>query len=135
MQAHPEGMGGVCEVCGGWIVTAVVIREDYPRVLWSEVWHNDAGGNFSAQSRAEAFLEGAGFSVGRMQRGSPRGILFGYFDIQKWRNLNEVERHELHGEMTGDMRAGPVTVSMFCNVPDEGWAALQSALSPSESPK
>ncbi|EKN01089.1 hypothetical protein MXAZACID_02249 [Acidocella sp. MX-AZ02] len=38
-----------------------------------------------------------GMSVGRLQRDEPRGILFGDFDIQKWRNLRPAERAALHG--------------------------------------
>ncbi|MGB3644602.1 MAG: hypothetical protein WBA15_08995 [Mesorhizobium sp.] len=82
-------------------------------------------GDFVAESRAVAQLEECGFSVGRRQRGAPRGILFGCYDIQKWRNLNEGHRAALHGIMTGDMRHGPVVVEIFDSAPDEVKAALQ----------
>lgn len=69
--------------------------------------------DFSAMIAAERFLKAAGFSVGSTQRGDPRGIMFGEYDIPKWRNLNQSERKSLHGQMTGNMRSGPVTVTIF----------------------
>jgi hypothetical protein len=79
----------------------------------------DQPGDFEAMHAAETFLETAGFSVGRMQRGDPRGILFGDFDIAKWRNLNARERAGLHGHLIGDMRAGPVTIRIFEKAPQD----------------
>lgn len=69
-------------------------------------------GEFVACREAEAWCKANGISVGRMQGHDPRGLLRGEFDIQKWRNLNAKERKALHGRMTGDMRNGPVTVSI-----------------------
>ena len=69
--------------------------------------------------KAEHFLQIAGFSVGRNQRGDPRGILFGDYDIAKWRNLSSQERADCHGQMTGDMREGPVVVTIFEHAPQE----------------
>ena len=71
------------------------------------------GADFKACREAETFLAARGFSVGSMQRGDPRGILYGDFDIQKWRNLSGNERMFLHGQMTGPMRDGPVTIEIF----------------------
>lgn len=71
------------------------------------------GGDFAACRAAEAFLDKHGFSYGRLQRGSPRGILTGKFDIQKWRNLNAADRAALDGVITGDMLHGPVIVEIF----------------------
>jgi hypothetical protein len=51
-----------------------------------------------------------------MERGSPRGIMFGNYDVSKWRNLSKRDRADLHGVMTtatGSMREGPVTVRIF----------------------
>lgn len=56
--------------------------------------------SFTVTQRAEAALRESGFSVGRMQAHSPRGILFGDFDIQKWRNLDRADREALHGQVT-----------------------------------
>ena len=66
-------------------------------------------GDFAATRAAEAALARAGFSVGPMQRGSPRGLLLGSWAIAKWRNLSHRERIELHGEMHGG-RFGPVII-------------------------
>ncbi|MDG9791959.1 hypothetical protein [Brucella anthropi] len=56
--------------------------------------------SFTVTQRADAALRECGFSVGRMQAHSPRGILFGDFDIQKWRNLDLADREALHGQVT-----------------------------------
>jgi hypothetical protein len=77
------------------------------------------GGDFSACAAAERALERAGFSLGRMQRGDPRGILFGDYDIAKWRNLSARDREELHGVMTGSMRDGPVELTIYERAPQE----------------
>jgi hypothetical protein len=66
---------------------------------------------------AEAWCEERGISIGRMQQGSPRGLLVGDFEIQKWRNLNAKERAALHGVMTGDMRNGPVMIKLYAHCP------------------
>lgn len=69
-------------------------------------------GDFEAMYAAEQWCADNGYSVGAGQRGSPRGLLRGDFVIMKWRNLSAQERAELDGTMTGDMRNGPVTVSV-----------------------
>lgn len=69
-------------------------------------------GDFAAKDAAEAWCAANGMSVGRMERDKPRGILIGDFDIQKWHNLRPHERLELDGQMTGDMRNGPVFVTL-----------------------
>jgi len=84
-------------------------------------------GDFAAVWRAERLLEEHGFSVGHMQRGSSRGILFGDYDIQKWRNLNEAERAALHGVMDGD-RSSYVQIEIWDAAPIEAVAALADAL-------
>ncbi len=56
--------------------------------------------SFTVTQRVDAALRECGFSVGRMQAHSPRGILFGDFDIQKWRNLDIADREALHGQVT-----------------------------------
>ena len=69
--------------------------------------------DFAASRAAEAWCAEHGYSVGRMQHSDPRGILKGDYDIAKWRNLNARERKALDGHMVGDMRHGPVTVTIF----------------------
>lgn len=84
-------------------------------------------GDFAAVWRAERLLQEHGFSVGAMQRGSPCGILFGDYSIQKWRNLNEAERAALHGVMDGD-RSSDVQIEIWDIAPLEAVAALADAL-------
>jgi hypothetical protein len=67
-------------------------------------------GDFAAMYAAEDWCKQNGYSVGSSQRGSPRGLLRGDWLIAKWRNLTAAERRQLDGQMTGDMRNGPVTV-------------------------
>ena len=69
-------------------------------------------GDFEACHKAEAWCAERGISVGRMQRGAPRGLMRGDCDIQKWRNLRGFERGQLDGVMTGNMRSGPVLVTV-----------------------
>jgi hypothetical protein len=69
-------------------------------------------GTFAAMSAAEDWCEARGLAVGSSERGRPRGIRFGLWSIAKWRNLNLAEKQALHGTMTGDMRNGPVTVTL-----------------------
>jgi hypothetical protein len=76
-------------------------------------------GDFEANNAAEEFLRVAGFSVGSMQRGDPRGIMFGDYNISKWQNLREIERQSLHGQMLGRGRTGPIMVEIFENAPQE----------------
>lgn len=73
--------------------------------------------DFDAVYEAETWLKSRGFAYGSMQRDSPRGIMFGDFDISKWRNLNKADIKALHGVMRGDMRHGPVIVELFETAP------------------
>jgi len=68
--------------------------------------------DFKAAKDAEEWCRLKGISVGRMQGRDPRGLLWGDFDIQKWRNLSPNERASVDGLMTGDMRKGPVRVEI-----------------------
>lgn len=83
-------------------------------------------GDFSAMRAAEDFLREAGFSIGSNQRGDPRGIMFGDVDISKWRNLSRADRRALHGYAEGDMRNGPVTVTICADAPQEAKRAFHA---------
>lgn len=74
----------------------------------------DQAGTFAATRAAEQWLKENGYSVGPGCAPSrKRGILRGdTWDIAKWRNMTQRERAALDGVMTGDMRDGPVTVSL-----------------------
>ena len=69
-------------------------------------------GDFAASRAAEAWCEARGISVGRTERGRPRGLLYGDFDISKWHNMSKAEIAALDGLMTGDMRNGPVHIEI-----------------------
>ncbi|MCV9908360.1 hypothetical protein OIV19_12125 [Brucella sp. HL-2] len=84
-------------------------------------------GDFQAINRAESLLRQHGFTVGTMQRGSPRGVLFGNYDIQKWRNLNVSERAALHGILDGD-RSSDAVIEIWDPAPLEAVAAFADAL-------
>ncbi len=84
-------------------------------------------GDFVAVRRAEQLLQAHGFSVGVTQRGSSRGIMFGDYDIQKWRNLNVAERAALHGILDGD-RSSDAQIEIWDPSPLEAVAALAAAL-------
>lgn len=84
-------------------------------------------GDFVAARRAEQLLQSHGFSVGTTQRGSPRGILFGDYDIEKWRNLDERDRAGLHGILDGD-RSSHAQIEIWDPAPLEAVAALADAL-------
>jgi hypothetical protein len=58
-----------------------------------------------------------GFSVGRRQRGALTGVMFGDFDIQKWRNLRPSDRDTLHGRINEDSL--PITASFPSGLPDQ----------------
>jgi len=73
----------------------------------------DETGDFAAAHAAEAWCEERGIAVGRMQCQDPRGLMIEDCMIAKWRNLRPHERDTLHGLMTGDMRIGPVVVTIF----------------------
>lgn len=68
-------------------------------------------GDFEAVHAAETWCREHGISVGRMEAHSPRGLLYGDYDIQKWRNLSKSHCAQLDGTMTGG-RNGPVTITL-----------------------
>lgn len=70
----------------------------------------DQEGTFKAKFAAEEWCREHGISYGSSCAMMPTGLLFGDYHIAKWRNLTALERKELHGEMTGDLRNGPVKI-------------------------
>lgn len=85
-------------------------------------------GEFEATHLAESVLKAAGFSYGRMQAREPRGLLFGDYDIQKWRNLRPADRAGLHGELRGSPRNGPVTIALFTSCPASALSRMRWAV-------
>jgi hypothetical protein len=83
-------------------------------------------GAFEAYYDAQDWLKARGFSCGSGQRGAPSGLLFGDFTIAKWKNLTLAQRLGCHGELTGDHRHGPVTVTLFRHAPQDAIAAART---------
>lgn len=52
---------------------------------------------FACENNAEKYLESKGYAVGRMQSGSPRGLMKGNYEIMKWRNLDSKDKDKLDG--------------------------------------
>lgn len=97
---------------------AVVDDAGTGRSTWRDIFAN--------QYDAVAFLHARGFSVGRMQGPERRGILFGEYDIQKWRNLSAKDQAVLHGVVTITSAARTAAVTIFASAPDEAHAAIRS---------
>lgn len=87
----------------------------------------DHEGTFAALHACERFLADNGFSFGSWQRGAPCAVMFGDYEISKWRNLNRSERATIHGQFSGDGRNGPIILTLTPNAPDEARAALSKA--------
>lgn len=81
-------------------------------------------GDWRTWDAVQKWLTERGFSVGRMQAHEPSGVLFGSYDIQKWRNLRTTECTALHGVITGDYRSGPMTVRLLPLAPGEAVRAF-----------
>jgi hypothetical protein len=80
-------------------------------IVFSSVFSGEK--EFGALEKAHRWCEENGYSYGRLERGSPIGLLKGDFDIQKWRNLDSALREALHGTITSSdftYRRGPVTI-------------------------
>jgi hypothetical protein len=72
-------------------------------------------GEFEANNAAEAWCRKMGISVGAMQGGEPRGLVWGNALIAKWRNLDQKDRDALDGRMefpAGRPRRSPVVVAI-----------------------
>ncbi|SNT16196.1 hypothetical protein SAMN06295912_15031 [Sphingomonas laterariae] len=84
-------------------------------------------GDFVALRSAERLLASAGFSLASGCRAQPTGLMFGDWEIAKWRNLSPQERDALHGVMTGDRRNGPLKITLTDCCPAEGMRAFCDA--------
>lgn len=72
----------------------------------------DQPGDFQAQYAAERWLRDRGFSIGSSQGDSPRAIWHGDCYISKWRGLSAADKAEMHAQMLGDGRNGPVHIEL-----------------------
>lgn len=72
----------------------------------------DTSVDFGAFYRLEHWAAVNGYSVGRMQGSDPIGLLRGNHDLQKWRNLGQLDREALDGVVTwvGTPRSGTAVV-------------------------
>jgi len=79
-----------------------------------KITFNGDGTTFSAITEARKYLEGQGYSVGRMCANAPIGFKEGNWDIQKWYNLDVDDKKLLDGIITSkDFREGTVTVEIY----------------------
>jgi hypothetical protein len=85
-------------------------------------------GTFQALYAAKAWLAANGYSCGTTCRDMPCGILKGDFVIAKWKNLTKKESEQLDGRLEGDMREGPITITLKEAPPD---STAIAALEPS----
>ncbi|MGF6281893.1 hypothetical protein ABH908_000074 [Pseudomonas frederiksbergensis] len=67
---------------------------------------------FQAMHACSDWLEERGYSRGSTCVLHPTGVLFGDWDIAKWKNLTKREIAALDGHITGDTRNGPVTLHL-----------------------
>jgi hypothetical protein len=66
---------------------------------------------FQSESDLERFCVDQGWSLGRLQGQSPRGVICSpKYDIQKWRNLRPDDRRALDGVVIRAGRSGPWTL-------------------------
>lgn len=70
-------------------------------------------GNFESMYAAERWLTENGYSRGSSCASSPTGLLKGDYHIAKWKNLTKKEKYHLDGVMEGDLRNGPLTISIY----------------------
>jgi hypothetical protein len=82
-------------------------------------------GDFEATRAAEKALGARGFAIGPMQRGAPRAVMFGDYQVAKWRNLSRDERRETHASLTGDGRNGPLIFRLLSAAPDDACRAFE----------
>ncbi len=81
---------------------------------------------FKTEDAAQKALKDAGFSLGKMQRDAPRGIMFGDIEVMKWRNLSEKDVVYLHGVYQRRSRGGPVRIMMLETAPKDAVENLKS---------
>lgn len=67
-------------------------------------------GHFKALEACERWLYERGYSYSSASKCCPVAVLKGRYDIAKWKNLSRAEIHMLDGQITGDIRKGPLTL-------------------------
>ena len=82
---------------------------------------------FPSEEIAQQAVKDAGFCIGELARDEPRGLMFEYDYIAKWRNLTRAEKAELHGAYHRHGRGGPVTITIQKHCPPEPLQTLRNA--------
>lgn len=82
---------------------------------------------FPSEDTAQRALKDAGFCLGQQARDEPRGLMFGFEYIAKWRNLTAAEKSELHAAYHRQGRGGPVTITIQKHCPPAPLQALREA--------
>jgi hypothetical protein len=78
-----------------------------------ELIFTDNSGDFEALHAAQAWCRERGYSCGSMSNPLPIAIMFGDFQIAKWKNLTIEEREACDGRIESqDFRAGPVKIAL-----------------------
>lgn len=91
---------------------------------FTKLFDGAGGDDFFALHAAQYYLRQRGFSFGSSSIGLPVGVMYGRWQIAKWRNMSPREIVSLHGEIAGDFRCGPATLSIFWTAPAAAIAAI-----------
>lgn len=74
-------------------------------------------GTFEAMYAAQAWIKSKGYDYGstcaRMPVAVMKGDYYSYGLPHKWKNFSKFQKNNVHGQMVGEMREGPVTVYLF----------------------
>ena len=70
-------------------------------------------GVFQALYAAQEWCVHNSISYGSLCGDQPVALMYGDYNIAKWKNLTPKEKRTVDGKMTGDMRNGPIFIEMF----------------------
>ncbi|MPQ68303.1 MULTISPECIES: hypothetical protein [unclassified Pseudomonas] len=81
--------------------------------MFTKIFNQD--GTFQALYAAQRWLASNGYSYGPSSAMNPIPVLKGDVCIAKWKNLTREEVAALDGQVTGNLRDGPITVTLNCD--------------------
>lgn len=84
-------------------------------IVAADEFVKDPDSDFDADYNAEKYLSAKGYSVGKMQAASPRGLAHGNYRIEKWRNLSDTDKNTLDGIL---VKYRDRIVAYFFNMPE-----------------